>query len=168
MSGARVRPARREDVPRVWAMLRGLAEYERLEHEVGGSAERLADHLFAAPPLAGCLVAEADGALVGYAIFYPTYSSFSTAPMMWLEDLYVVPERRGRGDGKLLLGAVARLALERGCRRLGWVVLDWNQPSIRFYESVGAARTGQGWLQYGLDERGLAALAALAATSRTT
>ena len=158
MSGLRVRPARRDEVPRVWEMLQGLATYERLEHEVHGTAERLAEHLFAERPLAGCLVAEADGALVGYAIYYPTYSSFSTEPMMWLEDLYVVPERRGRGDGKALLAAVARLALERGCRRLGWAVLDWNEPSIRFYEGAGAVRTGRGWLQYGLDARGLAAL----------
>jgi GNAT superfamily N-acetyltransferase len=165
MSDARVRLARREDVARIWELLLGLARYERLEHEVTGRPERLAEDLFGAPPRVGCLVLEAEAEHVGYALFYPTYSSFSTASMMWLEDLYVVPERRGRGDGRALLAAVSRLAVERGCRRLGWIVLDWNEPSIRFYERLGAKRAGADWLQYGFDE---AALAALADPSRAT
>ena len=164
MSRATVRAARREDVPRVWEMLLGLARYERLEPEVTGNAERLAEHLFGAHPMVECLVAEVARSLVGYALFYPTYSSFSTAPMLWLEDLYVVPERRGHGDGRALLAELSRLALARGCRRLGWIVLEWNAPSIRFYESLGARRAGTDWLQYGFDE---AALAALAIPSRT-
>jgi len=143
----------------------GLARYERLEPEVTGSAARLAEHLFGERPMVECLVAEVERSLVGYALFYPTYSSFSTGPMMWLEDLYVVPERRGQGDGRALLAEVSRLALARGCRRLGWIVLDWNAPSIRFYEGLGAQRAGTDWLQYGFDE---AALTALAAPSRTT
>jgi len=165
VSAAIVRAARREDVPRVWELLLGLARYERLEPEVTGSAERLAAHLFGDHPMVECIVAEVERTLVGYALFYPTYSSFSTAPMMWLEDLYVVPERRGQGDGRALLAEVSRLALARGCRRLGWIVLEWNAPSIRFYEGLGAKRAGADWLQYGFDE---AALAALAAPSRTT
>ena len=165
MSSVRVRAARREDVARVWELLLELARYERLEHEVSGSPERLAEDLFRTPPRIECLVAEADGALVGYALFYPTYSSFSTAPMMWLEDLYVVPERRGRGDGRALITELAKLALARGCRRLGWIVLDWNADSIRFYEGLGGQRAGADWLQYGFDE---ATLAALAAPSRNT
>jgi GNAT superfamily N-acetyltransferase len=165
MSVASVRAVRREDVPRVWELVLELARYERLEPEVTGSAERLAEHLFGPRPVVECLVAEVEGRLVGYALFYPTYSSFITAPMMWLEDLYVVPERRGRGDGRALLADLSGLALARGCRRLGWIVLDWNEPSIRFYESLGARRSSPDWLQYGFDE---AALATLAATSRTT
>jgi GNAT superfamily N-acetyltransferase len=165
VSSARVRPARREDVAGVWALLRGLASYERLEHEVTGSPERLAQDLFGERPRVECLVAEAEGALIGYALFYPTYSSFQTAPMLWLEDLYVVPERRGRGDGRALLGELSRLALARGCRRVGWIVLDWNASSIRFYEGLGVRRAGADWLQYGFDE---AALATLAGPSRTT
>ena len=165
MNGASVRAARREDVPRVWDLLRGLARYERLDHEVTGTPERLAEDLFGARQRVECLVAEAEGGLVGYALFYPTYSSFQTAPMVWLEDLYVVPERRGRGDGRALLAELSRLALARGCRRMGWIVLDWNAASIRFYEGLGARRAGADWLQYGFDE---AALAALSAPSRTT
>ena len=164
MSGAHVRPARREDVGGVWALLRGLASYERLDHEVTGSAEQLAEDLFGERPRVECLVAEAEGALVGYALFFPIYSSFQTSPMLWLEDLYVVPERRGRGDGRALLGELSRLALARGCRRVGWIVLDWNIPSIRFYAGLGARRAGADWLLYGFDE---AALAALAVPSRT-
>jgi GNAT superfamily N-acetyltransferase len=165
MSPASVRAARREDVPRVWELLRGLAGYERLEPEVTGTPERLAEHLFGASPMVECLVAEVGAALVGYALFYPTYSSFQTAPMLWLEDLYVVPERRGRGDGRALLAELSKLALARGCRRLTWIALDWNAPSIRFYECLGARRAGAGWLQYGFDE---AALEALALPSRST
>jgi GNAT superfamily N-acetyltransferase len=158
VSGVRIRVARRDDIERIWELLLGLARFERLEHEVSGTPERLAVDLFEAPPKVECLVAEVEGMLVGYALFYPTYSSFSTASMLWLEDLYVVPERRGRGDGRALLAALGRLALERGCRRMGWSVLDWNADSIRFYEGLGARRAGVDWLQYRLDEAGLAAL----------
>lgn len=165
MSAVTVRAARREDVPRIWEMLLGLARYERLEHEVMGSAERLAAGLFDVPPRVECLVAGVDGALIGYALFYPTYSSFSTAPTMWLEDLYVDEAHREHGAGKALLATLARLALARGCRRMGWIVLDWNAPSIRFYERLGATPTGGGWIQYGFDQ---GALEALAGTSSKT
>ena len=154
-----VRPARREDLARIWELLHGLAVYERIEHEVTGTAARLCEHLFGAEPSAGCLVAESAGRLVGYALFYPTFSSFSTVPNLWLEDLYVEPETRGQGVGRALMQAVARVALERGCRRMGWSVLDWNQPSIEFYRRSGARLTGAGWLQYGLDPEGLRAVA---------
>ncbi len=158
MSAAVVRAARREDVPRIWELLLGLARYERLEAEVSGTPERLAADLFEAQPRVECLVAEAEATLTGYALFYPTYSSFCTAPMMWLEDLFVVPERRGQGDGRALLGSLAALAQARGCRRMGWIVLDWNEPSMRFYEALGARPAGTGWLQYGFDEASLEAL----------
>lgn len=154
-----VRPARREDLARIWELLHGLAVYERIEHEVIGTAARLGEHLFGPDPRAACLVAESAGRLVGYALFYPTFSSFSTVPNLWLEDLYVEPETRGRGVGRALMQAVARAALERGCRRMGWSVLDWNEPSIEFYRRCGARPTGAGWLQYGLDPEGLRAVA---------
>ena len=157
MSAVTVRGARRGDVPRIWEML--------LEHEVMGSAERLAAGLFDAPPRVECLVAETDRALIGYALFYPTYSSFWTAPMMWLEDLYVEERHRGSGAGRALLSALARIAIERGCRRVGWIVLDWNAPTIRFYERMGARPAGRGWLQYGFDQGALETLAG--ASSRT-
>jgi GNAT superfamily N-acetyltransferase len=154
-----VRPARPDDVPRVWEMLLGLATYERMRDEVVGSPERLAEHLFGSPPLVECWVADSGTDLVGYALVYPNYSSFRTAPTLWLEDLYVEPAQRGRGAGRALLSAVARLALERGCAQVGWLVLDWNRPSIDFYESAGARRSEGGWLEYHLDREALGALA---------
>ena len=157
--GFLTRPARAADLRRLWEMVLALATYERLRHEVHGSPERLAEHLFGPRPLVECLVAESDGGLVGYALFYPTYSSFSTSPTMWLEDLFVEPGCRGRGVGRELLAALARLALARGCARISWVVLDWNQDSIGFYARAGAQPTGAGWLQYGLRTEALRALA---------
>ena len=162
---ARVRPARPEDLARVWEMVHALAQYERLQEIVVGSREALGKHLFGARPLLECLVSEAQGALIGYALFYPTYSSFRTRPMMWLEDLFVEEAHRGSGAGRALLEAVARRALERGCFRLDWNVLDWNEPSIRFYEALGAKRADTTWYQYGLPE---SELRALLDTSRTT
>jgi GNAT superfamily N-acetyltransferase len=155
-----IRAAHRADVPRVWEMVHELADYERLGHEVSGSAAALEGDLFAEPARVECVVAETGGALVGYALFYSTYSSFSTAPMMWLEDLFVAPAARGRGAGRALIAEVARRAVARGCRRLGWIVLDWNQPSIEFYQSLGARPAEAGWLQFGFDEATLQALAA--------
>lgn len=164
-----IRAARPDDVPRIWQMLRGLAAYERLDHEVSGSPERLAEHLFGPSPSVECRVAESGRGLVGYALFYPTYSSFRTAPTLWLEDLFVEPGERGKGAGRLLLAAVARLALGRGCQGLSWIVLDWNRPSIAFYERAGARPADGGWLQYGLDRARMQALAdAAGPTSRIT
>jgi GNAT superfamily N-acetyltransferase len=154
-----IRAPRRDEVARVWELVGELADYEKLAHEVVGSAAALEQGLFASPPPVEGLVLEVGGALEGYALFYLTYSSFWTAPMMWLEDLYVTPGARGAGYGRALLAAVARRAVERGCRRLGWIVLDWNEPSIRFYESLGARPSGPGWLQYGFDEATLRAVA---------
>ena len=158
-----VRPARPGDLPRVWEMLLGLATYERLRHAVTGSPERLAEHLFGPGSWLECLVAASGAELTGYALFYPTYSSFRTAPTLWLEDLFVEPARRGRGTGRALMEALARLALERGYDGLDWDVLDWNRPSIAFYEKLGARPAGSAWLEYGLDREGLRALAPPAA-----
>src|SRR5206468_570527 len=114
-----------------------------------------------------CLVAERESTLVGYALFYPTYSSFHTAPMLWLEDLFVEPAERGAGVGRALLAELARLALDRGCARVAWVVLDWNQPSIGFYERIVARPAGEGWRQYGFGTDQLRALAAPAGRAAT-
>ena len=157
--GVAVRPARPADVPRIWEMLRGLAVYEKLEHEVSGTRERLAADLFGPRPPVECLVAESGQGLVGYALVYPRYSSFRTVPSLWLEDLFVEPEARGRGAGRALLAAVARLALDRGFPGVGWIVLDWNRPSIDFYDRSGARAAAGGWLEYGLDLAGMRALA---------
>jgi GNAT superfamily N-acetyltransferase len=162
-AGLVVRPPRRDEIGRVWEMVGSLARYERLEHELSGSAERLAADLFAARPPIECRVAERDGALVGYALFFPIYSSFSTRQVLWLEDLFVEDGLRGGGVGRALLAAVAAVALDRGCERVGWIVLDWNRPSIQFYDRMGARPSANAWLHYGLD---VAAMRELAAASR--
>ena len=163
--GVTVRPARRDDLDPLWSLTVALAKYEKLEPRVTGSRERLAEHLFGPEARIECLVAEEDGRIVGSAIFFPTYSTFRTQPMMWLEDLIVLPEARRTGAGRALMAELARIALERDCWRLDWVVLDWNRPSIEFYEHLGAKRQNMDWFQYGLDEQGLKALAG---TSRGT
>ncbi len=157
---ARIRAARREDVPALWDLLLELARYERLEREVTGDAATLAHHLFDEPALVRALVAERDGALVGYALTFTTYTSFRTAPKLWLEDLYVRPAERGTGTGRALLAAVAAQARSLGCVRVSWEVLDWNAPAIGFYEAQGAERDPGGWLIYHLNEPALARLAA--------
>jgi GNAT superfamily N-acetyltransferase len=154
-----IRRASRDDLPRIWEMLLGLARYEKLENEVRGSVVKLREHLFGPHPRVECLVAEDEGALIGYALFYPTYSSFSTEPTMWLEDLFVEPAARGKGAGKRLLAELSELSLGRGCARLGWIVLDWNAPSIEFYERTGARRSPDHWHQYGLDAAAMRKLA---------
>ena len=160
----RVRPARPEDAGEIWRLIGGLARYERMESFYTGSAERLHAHLFGDGwPRIEALVAEQDGVAIGYAIYYGVFSTFWTVPMLWLEDLYVEETRRGTGAGRALLAAIARVAVERGCVRVDWAVLDWNEPAIGFYEAMGATRHG-GWPTYRLTgER----LSAIAAESRT-
>jgi GNAT superfamily N-acetyltransferase len=148
----RVRFAIREDLPRLWELLWGLAEYERWTEYVTGSREALGEMLFGARPVGESLVAERDGRLVGYAIFFPTMSSFRTRTMLWLEDLFVEEGERGRGTGRTLIAALARLAVERGHARIDWHVLDWNQPSIGFYERLGARRSATDVYTYSLAE----------------
>ncbi|HEV2105509.1 MAG TPA: GNAT family N-acetyltransferase [Candidatus Eisenbacteria bacterium] len=158
MSAARVRPVRPADLPRVWELIGELAAYEKLEALMTGSAAQLGEALFGARPAIEGLVAEADGRIVGYALFYPTFSSMRTNPRLWLEDLYVEPAARGAGAGRALLAAFARVALARGCHRVDWAVLEWN-PARRFYERAGAGPSADGMLQYGLSGGALAALA---------
>ena len=158
---ARVRPARPEDAPRIHALMRGLAEYEKLMHEFTSTEQELAEALFSKSPAAECLVLEHDGALTGYALFYPVFSSFRNRRTLWLEDLYVDPAARGTGGGRLLMAALARLCLERGISRLGWIVLDWNEPSIAFYRKLGGAeQQTSDWLTYAMGETELRRLSA--------
>ncbi len=154
-----MRPARPEDVPRIWELLIDFAAFERLGHLATGTPERLARHLFGdAWPRVECLVAEAAGGIAGYALFFGCLSSFPCAPVLWLEDLYVAAPHRGLGLGRALLAEVARVALERGCPRVGWAVLDWNEPAMEFYRRLGATRAA-GWTAFELAGAGLAALA---------
>ena len=134
----RVRAATPTDVDDVFRLIGALASYERLTAEVTGTPDRLRDHLFGARRYAEVLVAERDGRTVGFALFFHSYSTFRTAPFVYLEDLFVEPEHRGHGVGTALLARVAGLAMERGCARVQWAVLDWNAPAIAFYERHGA------------------------------
>ena len=155
---AMIRTATSADVPAIARLIRGLAEYEKLAHLVALDEERLRQHLFGPRPFAEVLLAEEDGRVVGFALFFHNYSTFLGEPGIYLEDLFVEPGYRGRGHGKALLLALARLALERGCGRLDWVVLDWNEPAIQFYRSLGAEPLDD-WTGYRLAGSALAKLA---------
>jgi GNAT superfamily N-acetyltransferase len=134
-----IRPATAADVPAILQLIRALSDYEKLSHQVVVDEARLREHLFGARPYAEALLAEEEGRVVGYALFFHTYSTFLGQPNLYLEDLFVLPEHRGRGHGKGLLARLARTAVERGCGRFEWMVLDWNTAAIQFYESLGAA-----------------------------
>jgi GNAT superfamily N-acetyltransferase len=132
-----IRPAKPSDVPELLAMIRELASYERLADSVVGDERRLEESLFELRA-AEALIAEVAGEPVGYAIYYTTYSTFLCWPGIWCEDVFVRPPWRGDGIGRALLTAVAKVAADRGYERLEWVVLDWNEPAIAFYEAFGA------------------------------
>src|SRR6266496_4231186 len=123
-----IRFGRPDDLSTIFRLIQGLAEYERLSHAVVGTEALLREHLFGERPFAEVLLAEVDGRAVGFALFFHNYSTFLTRPGVYLEDLFVLPDERGRGYGKALLTALGRLAVERGCGRLEWSVLDWNEP----------------------------------------
>ena len=133
-----VRGATREDVPLVLELICELAEYEELSHEVVATEDSLLEWLFGDRPVAEVLVAECGTEAAGFALFFHNFSTFLGKPGIYLEDLYVRPRFRRSGIGKSMLTHLARLARERGCGRVEWSVLDWNEPSIRFYESLGA------------------------------
>lgn len=133
-----IRPAVPGDVPDIWELIRELAEYEKLEHQIEGDRAALREHLFGERPYIEALVAERAGQVDGYALFFYNYSTFLTRPGLYLEDLYVRPQARGRGLGRALLVHLGALALARGAGRFEWTVLDWNESAIRFYESLGA------------------------------
>jgi GNAT superfamily N-acetyltransferase len=133
-----IRPARPADVGAVHALIRELAVYEKLEHLCTGTAQALEEALFGPRRSVDVLVAEVRGEIVGFTLFFPTFSTFLARPGLWLEDLYVKPAHRSRGVGSRLLRAVAAVAVERGCGRFEWAVLDWNAPAIAFYERMGA------------------------------
>lgn len=134
-----IRPATEEDVPLLLELIRELAEYEKLSHEVVADEEILRRNLFGDGHRgAEAVIAMADGEPTGFALFFHNFSTFLGRPGIYLEDLYVRPEYRSAGVGRALLAHLARLAVERGCGRLEWWVLDWNEPAIGFYEKLGA------------------------------
>jgi GNAT superfamily N-acetyltransferase len=133
-----LRAARRADVPELLRLIRELAIYEKLEDQARGTEPALAAALFGARPACEALIAESGGRAVGFALFFTTFSTFLCKPGLYLEDLFVETAHRGSGIGKALLARLAALAVERGNGRFEWRVLDWNEPSIRFYEALGA------------------------------
>lgn len=150
-----IRPATPADVPIIAALIRELAEYERLTHAVAFDEIELGEHLFGAQPYAEVLMAEESGEVVGFALFFYNFSTFRGKPGMYLEDLFVRPQHRGQGHGKELFLSVARRAVERGCARMEWAVLDWNEPAIGFYKKLGAEAMDE-WTVYRLTGEALA------------
>ena len=133
-----IRPARPADVAAILRLVNELAVYEKLEHLAVGTDAMLHEALFGKRPSAEALLVESAGRAVGFALFFWTFSTFLCKPGLYLEDLFVEPQHRGRGIGKALLARLAAMVIERGGGRFEWRVLDWNEPSIRFYESLGA------------------------------
>lgn len=152
-----MRPAEKRDVGVIMGFIKELAEYESLAHEVVADELSLERSLFGEHPVAEALIAEFETTPIGFALYFPTFSTFVGRPGLYLEDLYVRPNMRGKGVGTLLLQHVARLARERGCGRLEWSVLNWNQPAIRFYEALGA-RAMDDWTVYRLTDDHLSKL----------
>ena len=153
-----IRFATAADAATILGFIRDLAEYEKLSHEVVADEAQLRATLFGARPAAEVLIAEVGGAPVGFALFFQSYSTFLARPGMYLEDLFVRPAARGGGVGSALLSALARIAMERNYGRFEWSVLDWNEPAIRLYQSLGAAAMSE-WTVNRLTGRPLAALA---------
>jgi len=153
-----IRIATEADVPTLLRFIRELADYEKLMHEVTATEAQLRETLFGARPYAEALVASVDGTPAGFAVYFYSYSTFVAKPGIYLEDLYVTPAFRGKGLGKKLITRIAQIAVERGCGRYEWSVLDWNKPSIQFYEALGAEMHGD-WRRMRVDGEKLAVMA---------
>jgi GNAT superfamily N-acetyltransferase len=153
-----IREVTRDDVPRVYDMIVGLAVYEREPDGVTGTPDMLAEALFGARPACEAVVAEVDGAVAGFALFHETFSTWEMTPGLWLEDLFVYDQYRRAGVGEALLGWLASLTVSRGYTRLEWAALDWNTPALDFYVKLGATRLGE-WLMHRLDGDALAKVA---------
>ena len=154
-----IRPARAADIPAIHQMIRDLAEYERSLPEVSATEDDLRAALLGGHPSLFAHVAEEDGQVAGFALWFLNYSTWLGKHGIYLEDLYVRPERRGQGHGRALLAELARICVDRGYGRLDWSVLDWNSPTRRFYESLGAVTVDE-WVIYRLTGPALHAVAA--------
>jgi GNAT superfamily N-acetyltransferase len=154
-----IRPASPEDVALLLGLFRELAEYEKLEDQLQATEDRLHAALFGEHPAAEALIAEVGGETAGYALFFPTFSTFLSIQGIWLEDLFVRPDYRGAGVGRALLSAVAGKARERGAERLEWSALDWNELALGFYRRIGAEQMSE-WITHRLVGEELRNLAA--------
>lgn len=153
-----IRQATVEDAPVILSLIKGLAEYERLSHEVVATEEALRDSLFGSRPAAEVILGDFEGEPVGFALFFHNYSTFLGRAGIYLEDLFVKPEMRRKGFGKIMLAYVANIAKERQCGRLEWSVLDWNEPAWKFYKSLGASPMDE-WTVHRVTEEGISRLA---------
>lgn len=159
-----IRPATPADLPLIAQLIRDLADYEKLAHEVRFDEAVMGEKLFGARPYAEVVIGELDGAAQGFALFFHNFSTFEGKPGIYLEDLFVRPDARGSGLGKALLSHLAMLAVERDCARLEWSVLDWNEPAIGFYKKLGA-RLMDEWTVMRVDGTALQQLGAAARVS---
>ena len=153
-----IRPARVEDVPIILQLIRDLATYERAPDEVTASEEQLVDVLFGERPAAEVLLAFEGRSPIGFAVFFYNFSTWLGKPGLYLEDLFVKPEMRGKGYGRALLIELAKIARDRGCGRMEWAVLDWNEPAIKFYRTLGATPMHE-WTVFRLTHDEIARLA---------
>ena len=167
MSDFTLRFAIREDAPVLHALIRELAEYEKLLDQCVLNVENLVENLWINSCGAECLIAEMSGEAVGYALFFPTFSTFLGKPGLHLEDLFVRPKFRGNGIGLALISAMGKIAVDRGYQRVEWAVLDWNQPSIELYRTLGAASLNE-WIPMRVDGEGISRLAAVSAANITS
>ncbi len=151
VSSVTIRSANKSDVPVILNLIRALAEYEKLADEVVATEEGLAYTLFGSRPYAEVLLAEENGEAAGFCLFFYNYSTFLGKPGLYIEDIFVRPEYRGKGIGKALFKKVAAIAQEKNCGRIEWWVLDWNEPTIQFYKNMGAKPMDE-WTVYRLTE----------------
>ncbi len=162
-----IRPAQAEDVPIILQLIRDLAAYERAPDEVSATEEQLMEVLFGEKPAAEVLLGFEEESPVGFAVYFYNFSTWLGRPGLYLEDLFVKPEKRGRGYGRALLIELAKIARDRGCGRMEWAVLDWNEPAIKFYRSLGAKPMHE-WTVFRLTGGEIGKLASAADTAATT
>src|SRR5256885_2850758 len=163
----KIRPACLEDVPVILQLIHDLATYERAPDEVSATEEQLVEVLFGEKPAAQVLLAFDQESPVGFAVYFYNFSTWLGRPGLYLEDLFVTPEKRGKGYGRALLVELAKIARDRGCGRMEWAVLNWNEPAIKFYRSLGAKPMDE-WTVFRLTREGIARLANAADTAATT
>jgi GNAT superfamily N-acetyltransferase len=167
VASLQIRLARVEDVPVILQLIRDLATYERAPDEVTATEEQLVDVLFGQHPAAEVLLAFEEQLAIGFAVYFYNFSTWLGRPGLYLEDLFVKPEKRGKGYGRALLVELAKIARDRGCGRMEWAVLDWNEPAIRFYRALGAKPMDE-WTVFRLTREEIAKLADAADTAATT
>jgi GNAT superfamily N-acetyltransferase len=157
-SSFQIRPGTKRDIPAIVSLIRGLAKYERLTNHCSPSANRLRRHGFGRHPYFHSLICTSGDRPIGFAVYYFAYSTFTSSPVLFIEDIFVLPTERSKGTGAALMKALARVAVRERCRQMEWIVLDWNKPAIRFYNRLGA-RLDRSWVLTRLTDASLRRLA---------